>query len=94
MWMFFDEAGEPLARRDVWVAEPGADGAALLSMFNVGASVDRNDDGTYTIAEVDPDPDFQSWRFDAFERESHTGTATWTTPEGTKSIGYDVARLQ
>jgi hypothetical protein len=94
MWMFFDDAGEPLARRDVWVAEPSADGAALVSMFTQAATVERNDDGTYVIAEVDPDPDFQWWRLDAFERASHTGTATWTTPEGTKSIGYDVARLQ
>ncbi|MBW2528777.1 MAG: hypothetical protein JRI23_31670 [Deltaproteobacteria bacterium] len=94
LWAFFDGAGEPLARRDIWIADEGADGAALVSMFNNDAKMERNADGSYTIWEPNPDPNFQYWRLDSFERESHSGTAQWTTPYGSKEIGYNVTRLQ
>jgi hypothetical protein len=94
MWAFFDDAGQPLVRRDVWVIDEGADGAGLVSMFGNAAKMESNGDGSYTIYEPNPDPAFQSWELPSFKRETHDGTANWTTPQGNKAIGYTVTRLQ
>lgn len=94
MWMFFDDVGDPLARRDVWISDEGADGRAWVSMFSQAAVMSRNADGSYAIVEPNPDTDFPYWRLDAFQRESHDGTATYTTPQGSKEVGYAVSRLK